>query len=429
MKNCLKIYSPLIFALIFIVFIQEATSQDCSQSSTGFPPINDLGTGIFRGLQGGLYPDGQNVPPNEHYNAGLDLANNIVPLDTNGQPDIVNGKIVFLSIGMSNTKQEFGKLIRFVDTLKNKNSYLELVNGAQAGWEINKIVSQDTTFWCNLIENLNTRGLTSNQVQVIWLKETEGFPIDNAPDTSFNVYVDYLKDKFKIAMHIISTKFPNARLCYLASRVFGGYSTNDKTPEPFAYYQGWSVKYLIEDQINSDTALTYSGSNQRSPWLLWGTYLWADGATHRSDGLSWICPEDYMDGVHLSDPFGQEKAAILVLDFFLNDKTAQAWLLNKPLVNILAEEEITIKEFHLEQNYPNPFNPGTVISYSLPQMEFVTIKVTDILGREVAALVNEVKPAGKFKVEFDASSLASGVYVYQIKAGTFITSRKMLLTK
>ncbi|MBK6914488.1 MAG: T9SS type A sorting domain-containing protein [Ignavibacteriales bacterium] len=86
-------------------------------------------------------------------------------------------------------------------------------------------------------------------------------------------------------------------------------------------------------------------------------------------------------------------------------------------------------EFTLEQNYPNPFNPSTVISYSLPQKEFVTIKVIDILGREVAILVNEVKPAGKFEVEFDASSLASGVYVYQIKAGSFTTSKKMLLTK
>ncbi|MBK7377904.1 MAG: T9SS type A sorting domain-containing protein [Ignavibacteriales bacterium] len=70
-----------------------------------------------------------------------------------------------------------------------------------------------------------------------------------------------------------------------------------------------------------------------------------------------------------------------------------------------------------------------MISYSLPQKEFVSIKVIDILGREVATLVNEVKPAGKFEVEFDASSLASGVYVYRIKAGSFTTSKKMLLTK
>ena len=59
----------------------------------------------------------------------------------------------------------------------------------------------------------------------------------------------------------------------------------------------------------------------------------------------------------------------------------------------------------------------------------MTIKVIDILGREVATLVNEVKPTGKFEVEFDASSLASGIYVYQIKAGSFTTSKKMLLTK
>ncbi|MBK6914154.1 MAG: T9SS type A sorting domain-containing protein [Ignavibacteriales bacterium] len=97
--------------------------------------------------------------------------------------------------------------------------------------------------------------------------------------------------------------------------------------------------------------------------------------------------------------------------------------------NTVEVEVSTPVKFALEQNYPNPFNPSTVISYSLPQKEFVSIKVIDILGREVATLVNEVKPAGKFEVEFDASSLASGVYVYQIKAGSFTTSKKMLLTK
>lgn len=429
--------------LNLIVLAPESNAQDCSQSSVGFPPINDLGSGMWRGLQGGLYPGGQNIPPIDHYNAGIDIANHIVPLDVNGQPDSANGEVVFLSIGMSNAKQEFSKLKEFIDTLEIKNPYLKIINGAQPGWVINEIVNQDTTFWFELNENLISHGLTSNQVQIIWLKETESYPIKNAPDTSFQVYVDYLKDKFKIAMHIISAKFPNARLCYLASRVYGGYNINEKTPEPFAYYQGWAVKHLIDDQIAGDTSLVYSEPNPRSPWLLWGTYLWADGTTPRNDGLTWICPEDYKDGVHLSDPVGQEKAAMLVLNSLLNDKTAQLWLIDKSIVSNLTVEGIIPEEFSLSQNYPNPFNPTTVIHYTIPSVSLrqvqgdmlVQLKIYDVLGNEITTLVNEHQQPGNYEVKFNTQQttnhrqLTSGVYFYKLRAGNFIETKKMILTK
>ncbi|MBI1932406.1 MAG: T9SS type A sorting domain-containing protein [Ignavibacteriales bacterium] len=85
--------------------------------------------------------------------------------------------------------------------------------------------------------------------------------------------------------------------------------------------------------------------------------------------------------------------------------------------------------YKLSQNYPNPFNPTTTISYQLPEKSIVTLKVYDILGREIAELVNESKEAGNYKVTFDASNLSSGIYYYQIKAGNFIQLRKMLLIK
>ena len=85
--------------------------------------------------------------------------------------------------------------------------------------------------------------------------------------------------------------------------------------------------------------------------------------------------------------------------------------------------------FSLEQNYPNPFNPSTVISYQLPVSGDVTLKVYDILGNEIAILVNEYKTAGKYEVEFNASSLPSGVYFYQLKAGEFRKTKKMVLLK
>ena len=85
--------------------------------------------------------------------------------------------------------------------------------------------------------------------------------------------------------------------------------------------------------------------------------------------------------------------------------------------------------FLLEQNYPNPFNPATTISFNLPKQSHVTLEVYNILGQEVAVLINEVKKAGNFKVQFDASSLPSGIYFYQLNAGEFVQSKKMILLK
>jgi len=86
-------------------------------------------------------------------------------------------------------------------------------------------------------------------------------------------------------------------------------------------------------------------------------------------------------------------------------------------------------QFALEQNYPNPFNPATTIKFSIPEVSKVTLKIYDILGREVSTLVNEVRNAGNHEVNFDASNLASGMYIYSIKAGDYTASKKMMLLK
>ena len=85
--------------------------------------------------------------------------------------------------------------------------------------------------------------------------------------------------------------------------------------------------------------------------------------------------------------------------------------------------------YDLSQNYPNPFNPATTINYQLPQTGFVTLKIYDILGKEVAMLVNEQKNQGRYSVNFNASRLASGVYIYQLRVNDYVSSKKMLLIK
>jgi 5-hydroxyisourate hydrolase-like protein (transthyretin family) len=85
--------------------------------------------------------------------------------------------------------------------------------------------------------------------------------------------------------------------------------------------------------------------------------------------------------------------------------------------------------YQLNQNYPNPFNPSTTISYSIPKASFVTIKIYDILGNEIAALVNQEKPAGKYEINFNAIHLSSGMYIYKLSAGNFNEMKKMILMK
>ncbi len=99
------------------------------------------------------------------------------------------------------------------------------------------------------------------------------------------------------------------------------------------------------------------------------------------------------------------------------------------VVSVEDENPEMPKEFSLSQNYPNPFNPSTNIQYAIDSRQYVSLKVYDILGKEVAILVNEEKLAGNYKITFDASSLPSGIYFYQLQAGSFVQTRKMVLLK
>ena len=106
-----------------------------------------------------------------------------------------------------------------------------------------------------------------------------------------------------------------------------------------------------------------------------------------------------------------------------------AWINAGGVTNLNISENHQPESFKLFQNYPNPFNPGTIINYTLPNSGNVTLKIYNILGDEVATLINEVKPAGNYEVEFNANGLASGIYFYQLKAGEFVQTKKMILMK
>lgn len=322
----MKQFSNLTIVLLIFIHIagcKKNTILKGNENTTPTEvPLMDLGTSTYRGFEGGLYSGGSNTRPSAHNSAGVAIAQTIKPLTKTATIDETNGKIVWLSIGMSNTTMDSQAFLTLMQSFTNKNPRLAMIDGAEGGQDINIIKSASASYWDTVNNRLTIAGLTAAQVQVIWLEEAEATPTD----TSFATYPDALKVKYKTVMKLLKTKFPNLKLCYLSDRIYAGYATSKLNPEPFAWYTGWTVKRLIADQISGDATLNFNGANPAAAWLSWGPYLWAKGTTPRSDGLKWL-PSDYQaDGTHPSAT-GRQKTAQMLLQFFSTDETTKPWFL------------------------------------------------------------------------------------------------------
>ncbi|MCX5199500.1 hypothetical protein OOK31_37455 [Streptomyces sp. NBC_00249] len=303
-------------------------AANCAHTSTGLVPLTDLGTGTYQGAQGGLYPGGTNTRPSAHHTAGVNLAQNqVLPRNAAGQVDLVNGKVVLISIGMSNTTQEFQKFVQTAGQYSGLSSKLVLVDGAQGGKDASAWADPSNTTWSVLAGRLSAAGVTPAQVQAVWLKEQfVGDSLGAFPAGSQN-----LRNALANIVRNARTKYGNLSLGYVASRIY----TYDPARSAGAYQQGFAVKKLIQDQINGDPTLSY-GAGGVAPWLSWGPYLWADGlgpdgvaggTPGRSDGLEWKCSDLEGDGVH-PGPAGEQKVADLMLAQFSTDATTTPWFKN-----------------------------------------------------------------------------------------------------
>jgi hypothetical protein len=103
--------------------------------------------------------------------------------------------------------------------------------------------------------------------------------------------------------------------------------------------------------------------------------------------------------------------------------------LTTPSTGIVNQSSLTAMDYSLAQNYPNPFNPSTNLEFEIPKQGFVSLKVYNSLGIEVAELVNEINPAGRYTAAFDGSNLSSGIYFYKLEAGDFSETKRMILLK
>jgi hypothetical protein len=302
-------------------FNEEFVRKHPPRERTGLVPLPDLTGGSYQGEAGGLYPGSRNVPPDAHARAGVALAKSIVPLDGDGQRS-PEGKIVLLSIGMSNTTREF-RMFQQLAAGEKLNPHLVIVDGAQGGQTARITADPQAKFWQVVQQRLEKAGVTSAQVQVAWIKQANARPNEGFPEAARKLQRD-----LEGTLRNLREKFPNLKIAYLSSRIFGGYALTPLNPEPYAYEGGFAVKWVISDQIAGKPELNYDPARGtvRSPWLAWGPYLWADGVNGRkTDGLTWA-EDDFTvnDRTHPSEA-GQRKVARLLLEFLQTDPTARPW--------------------------------------------------------------------------------------------------------
>jgi hypothetical protein len=293
--------------------------------SSKLKPLTEMGKDDYKGSPGGLYPDGKNERPTPHEKAGIALAGKIEPLNGDGKSD-PDGKIVLLSVGMSNTTQEFSMFRRLADADRENNPKVMLVDGAQGGMTAARIQDPDSknggeTFWKTVDDRLKRAGATRAQVQVVWIKEA-----DAGPTAEFPKYPQTLQAELAKIVQLLPDRFPNIKQVYLSSRIYGGYATTRLNPEPYAYESGFAVKWLIEQQLKGDKSLNYDPDKGKvaAPWLSWGPYLWANGTAKRADGLTYEESDFSNDGTHPSEA-GRKKVAEQLLQFFKNDTTCKPW--------------------------------------------------------------------------------------------------------
>lgn len=327
-----RFYSPgrgwLLARLVAAVLI---AGPAWAVDSTGLIPIPDMQPGeTYEGRPAGLYLNELNYLVGRPLAERLHAAQRIRPRAADGSlnPD---GRIVLLTVGMSNTSQESNAFASRLNLFVDRNAALRFVNGAQGGQTALIISDPSASFWTVIDQRLAAAGVTPQQVQAVWFKEANAQPAGPV-----NPVVDTLREQFETILQILRSRYPNLQIVYSSSRTYGGYATTALNPEPYAYASGFAVQDLVADQIRGDDPGLTTGESGLTPYVQWGAYLWADGLAGREDGLIWVRDDFQADGTHPS-PQGQAKVADLLLAHFSSDWTARLWFLRPQLQTLVGD--------------------------------------------------------------------------------------------
>ena len=285
---------------------RSSTSADCSLTRTGLIPLTDMGNRRYRGHRGGLYPGGVNRPPQKYLRSALAASKRVQPID---------GKIVLLSLGMSNASDEFSAFKRSADRDPQKNSSLVVVDGAQDGFDSRRARSQPA-FWNNVDQRLadaeRDAGAGSGRLAEAG-RRGRAAPIPErrarapvGPPGDHQDHASPLSERearLPLEPHVrrLRDHRPQSRAGGLRQRLRGSRS--------------------------------HPGADQRQaegPTPPLGPVLWTDGLAGRSDGLVWTCEDVEEDGTHPSRS-GIQKVVNLLTTFFKTDPTARRWYVARPL--------------------------------------------------------------------------------------------------
>ncbi len=367
MKTQYKQLSIRPLAALLLALIAQTLNlahADCTLTNIGVTPLPEYGFAEYQGFSAGLYPNGANNRPPSHLAAGMNIATNqIRPLDAAGNLNTNTGKIVLLSSGMSNATQEWASkgTNNFKDLANadpGKNPQVIIVDGAIGGQDATRWTNIASTNWQIVItQRLVQAGVTTNQVQAMWLKQA--IMNESGPLTSHAVLLQgYLEQIVRNAKSL----FPSLKMVYVSSRTRAYVYGSGLNPEPIAFETGFAFKWMIQDQINGLASLNFDPAKGAvaAPYLSWGPYLWADGTVPRSDGFTWLCSDLEADYTHPSTNGGVPKVAHELLAFFKTDPTAVPWFL-RPATNppaLTASADVTNGVAPLQIHFSSQFSAG-----------------------------------------------------------------------
>ena len=301
-------------------------------------PLSQKGYWTYKGFRGGLYPGPGPNMPSDHHAAGIDKAGLVVPRDPAGAPDPA-GHYVLLSIGMSNTTQEFcGStpcgpgtfMARAAADPEVNHTTLAIVDGAAGGQTADTWDSPTDANYDRVRDTrLAPRGLSEAQVQIAWVKVANAGPTASLPAANSDAY--RLVTQTGNIVRALKARYPNLQQVYLSSRIYAGYATTTLNPEPYAYESGFAAKWVIEAQIDQmrtgvpdPRAGDLDYATGPGTWIAWAAYLWADGLNPRWDGLIWERADLAADGTHPS-PSGRAKVGAMLLAFFKQSDHSRCW--------------------------------------------------------------------------------------------------------
>lgn len=417
----------LILVLLCLITSTAFSQIQCSNDSTGLIPLVDLGAGYYMGHQGGLFPGGSNTLPLAHKKKGIGISKALKPLDTLGNVNYEEGKIIFLGLGASLASNAFNA---YIDSIKiydfeGMNNCLDVKGMFFGGKDLDQMIDfENNSYWESVNDKMVSRGDTYEQVQVIWVLQQS---FEDTTD-EFNVYYDSVINKFVTLMQVLKDTFPNLKQVFLSGVHYMGYMDPlhfryDAFVEPHGYWGNIVIKELIAKQIMGDPALRYTGPHPNAAWISWGPNFWADGKNPRAyDGLSWNCDQFRDDetggGFHLEDSvnsLGFE--AQMLKSFFSFDAVTTIWHQDGPLWATCPEDTLRQSLPFTKQNdfsiYPNPSNGQFVIKTDTQLSGDVQIKISNETGAVVFDEKNTAINTNTFSIQL---SLPNGVYFVSLQS-------------